>query len=243
MDYPGDFYAAIGDFLGAKYLDYGFTRGTKNEVDFLVELLGLPAEARVLDVGCGAGRHSIELARRGFAPTGVDISRGLIDVAAGAAAAANVQANFVVGDARHLEFDSEFDAAICLCEGAFGLAGDETGHRAILRGVARALRPGARFVLTAINALAAAHQVGPGDTFDPYTCTTRRTETFTSPTGQKRVADLYTTAFTFREMKMMLEAAGLIVEAGYGCEAGDFSRRPIAVDDVEIMMVSRRASG
>jgi SAM-dependent methyltransferase len=240
MEYPGDFYAAIGDFLGAKYLDYGFTRGTKGEVDFLIDLLNLPKGARILDVGCGAGRHSIDLARRGFLPTGVDISVGLIEVARKSATAEKLPATFLVADARHLGFRDDFDAAICLCEGAFGLAGDEAGHRAILAGVAGALRPGAPFVLTAINALFAARQIGPTDTFDPYTCTTLRRETFTCPTGEQRTADLYTTAFTYRELKMLLESAGLIVEAGYGCEAGDFSRAPLTVDAVEIMMVSRR---
>ena len=240
MQYPGDFYAAIGDFLGAKYLDYGFTRGTKGEVDFLIDLLKLPRGARILDVGCGAGRHSLELARRGFSPTGVDISQGLIEVARSTAAAQSLAATFFVADARHLDFRDDFDAAICLCEGAFGLAGDEAGHRAILAGVARALRPGARFVLTAINALLAVRQIQPSDTFDPYTCTTKRRETFISPTGEQREADLYTTAFTYRELKMMLESAGLLVQAGYGCEAGSLSRRALGVDDVEIMMVSRR---
>ena len=240
MEYPGDFYAAIGDFLGAKYLDYGFTRGTKGEVDFLIELLALRAGARILDIGCGVGRHSNELARRGFRPTGVDVSAGLIDVARRAAEAESLPATFLVADARRLEFNDEFDAAICLCEGAFGLAGDEAGHRAILDGIARALRPGAPFVLTAINALSAARHIGPDDTFDPYTCTTLRREMFMSPGGETRVADLYTTAFTYRELKMMLESAGLVVEAGYGCEAGDFSRAPLTVDAVEIMMVSRK---
>ena len=240
MDYPGDFYAAIGDFLGAKYLDYGFTRGTKGEVDFLVDVLKLPKGAAVLDVGCGVGRHSIELARRGFLPTGVDISAGFIDIARKTADAQQLAANFIVADARKLNFNDKFDAAICLCEGAFGLAGNEAGHRSIVAGVARALRPGAPFVLTAINALLAVRQVGRSDEFDPYTCTTRRTETFTSPAGEKRTTDLYTTAFTFRELKMMLEFAGLAVEAGYGCEAGDFSRRPLTTDAIEIMILSRR---
>src|SRR5690349_21410973 len=98
MDYPGDFYKPIGDFLGAKYLDYGFTRGTKHEVDFLIDLLRLPAGSRILDVGCGAGRHSNEPARRSFHPTGIDISEGLIDVARKTADAENLPATFIVAD-------------------------------------------------------------------------------------------------------------------------------------------------
>jgi ubiquinone/menaquinone biosynthesis C-methylase UbiE len=240
MNYRGDFYEAIGDFLGANYLRYGFTRGTNGEVDFLIDLLALPAGARILDVGCGAGRHSLELARRGFRPIGVDISQGLIDVARRAAADEGLAAEFIVSDARHMSFDREFDAAICLCEGAFGLAGDQAGHRAILAAIARALRPGAPFVLTAIHALSAVRNLEPGAIFDACTATVLRKETITSPSGESRVVDLYTTAFTCRELTMMLENAGFTVEAVHGCEAGEFARKPLTCDDIEIMMVSRR---
>lgn len=81
FQFEGDYYREIGDFLRENYLEYGFTKGTVQEVDFLLEVINLPPGARVLDVGCGAGRHSLELARRGYRPFGVDISPGLIEVA------------------------------------------------------------------------------------------------------------------------------------------------------------------
>jgi SAM-dependent methyltransferase len=241
MTYDGAYYASIGDFLGERYLDYGFTRGTIQEVDFLVDLLGLPAGARILDVGCGPGRHSLELARRGYETVGVDIAPRFIEIARDQAAQEGVPATFVHADARELAFDAAFDAAICLCEGAFGLAGDDDGHERVLAGVARALRPGAPFVLTAINALSAARATEDPARFDPYTCTLVDAETITSPDGRRREVELFTTAFTYRELRWLLEAGGFAVEAGYGCTAGDFQRRPLGLDDMEIMMVARRS--
>ncbi len=93
-----------------------------------------------------------------------------------------------------------------------------------------------------MNALAVARHVQPGDpNFDPYTCTSREPETLRNPQGDTRTVDLYTTAFTYRELKWLLEGAGFTVEAGYGCTAGNFQSKPIAVDDFEIMMVARRS--
>jgi cyclopropane fatty-acyl-phospholipid synthase-like methyltransferase len=66
LNYDGAFYAEVGNFIKENYLEYGFTKGTVQEVDFLVEELKLEQGARILDIGCGAGRHSLELARRGF---------------------------------------------------------------------------------------------------------------------------------------------------------------------------------
>ena len=238
--YSGKFYEPIGDFLREKYLEFNFTRGTQHEVDFLQELLQLPEGASILDIGCGPGRHSLELARRGYRTTGVDISAAFIEIANNQARAENLSAEFQVADARQLVLKQTFDAAICLCEGAFGLAGDELGHRQILKGVYQALKPGAIFVLTALNALRVARTLPLDAKFDPYSCTEEQHEVFTNPQGESRKVTIYTTSFTYRELKFLLEEAGFEVEAGYGCIAGSFGYKPLTLEDYEIMMVSRR---
>jgi cyclopropane fatty-acyl-phospholipid synthase-like methyltransferase len=81
FEYNGDFYEEIGDFLKENYLNYGFTKGTIQEIDFLVELMDLQESDRILDMGCGPGRHSLELARRGYHPVGIDISSEFIKYA------------------------------------------------------------------------------------------------------------------------------------------------------------------
>ncbi len=239
LKYDGTFYAEVGDFIKENYLEYVFTKGTVQEVDFLLAELNLSKGLRLLDIGCGAGRHSLELARRGFETVGVDISFGLVDVAKRVATQEKLKATFFLQDARELEFHNEFDAAICLCEGAFGLAGDEAGHRDILKGVYRALKPSGAFVLTAINALSGIRNA-KAESFDPYTLTEMFDETLTSPDGQTKEVKLYTTAFTYRELKWLLQDAGFEVTAGYGCVAGNFERKPLSLDDIEIMMIATK---
>src|SRR5262245_13242560 len=110
----------VADHLGGAYLRYSFTMGTRQEVDFLVDALGLRPGDRVLDVGCGPGRHSHELARRGMEVVGLDISERFVELATTEAPSG---ATFVRGDARAMTFHDEFDVAISLCQGAFGLGG------------------------------------------------------------------------------------------------------------------------
>lgn len=234
----GSFYAPIGDFIRERYLDFPFAQGTEQEVDFLVAELGLRPGQRVLDVGCGPGRHALELARRGLRVTGVDISAGFVEVATAAAQREGLPAEFRVLDARALDYGAQFDAAISLCAGAFGLVGTDDDHLAVLDGIARALRPGGKLALTFINALHAFAKVDRGQPYDLYTNTTCEDVELLSPTGQAQRQRICTTAFTYRELKFMLQAVGLGLLAGYGCGAGRFRARPIEIDDVEILVIA-----
>ena len=139
----------IADHLGSAYLRYSFTKGTVQEVDHVVGALELVPGSRVLDVGCGPGRHAHELARRGIVVHGIDISATFIELANGDAPAG---ATFERLDARELAFDAEFDAVICLCQGAFGLMTANGDDDVVLAGMARSLRPGGRLALSAFNA-------------------------------------------------------------------------------------------
>src|SRR5512136_2290781 len=103
------------------YDDNVFTKNTVHEVDFLLEELNLPSGGSVLDVGCGTGRHAIELAKRGYAVTGLDLSAEMLSRAKDAARAAHVNVNWIQADATRFSLPKKYDAAVCLCEGAFGL--------------------------------------------------------------------------------------------------------------------------
>ena len=78
-----------------------FTKNTVAEVDFLLKELSLRPGDCILDVGCGTGRHSIELARRGYTVTGLDLSAEMLARAAEGAKEAGVSVRWVHSDAAH----------------------------------------------------------------------------------------------------------------------------------------------
>ena len=122
---------------------------TAREVDFLVAALAPPPGGAVLDVACGTGRHALGLARRGYRVTGVDFNPRYLKVAEDDAAAAGVAARWVTADMRALPFDGAFDASYSYFS-SFGYFSDADNER-VLAGVARALRPGGRFLLDVVN--------------------------------------------------------------------------------------------
>ncbi|MBN1935882.1 MAG: methyltransferase domain-containing protein [Anaerolineae bacterium] len=91
------FYEALG---GQAYMEFEFTANTTAEVNFVLDVLNVAPGQRILDMGCGPGRHAIELARRGFQVTGVDFTQSFIDAGRKLAAQANTQVDFVCRDAR-----------------------------------------------------------------------------------------------------------------------------------------------
>jgi cyclopropane fatty-acyl-phospholipid synthase-like methyltransferase len=162
-----------------KYDENCFTKNTVAEVEFLIETLGLDPGSTVLDVRCGTGRHAIELARRGYRVTGLDLSAGMLEQARKRAQAAGVQVLWRHENATAFAVEEPFDGVICLCEGAFGLLGggdDAIGQPlAILRRVAAALRPSAKCLFTVLNGFAMARRRTNADVehkiFDPVSLT------------------------------------------------------------------------
>jgi ubiquinone/menaquinone biosynthesis C-methylase UbiE len=92
-----------------------FTKNTSKEVEFLIEELALPPAGLVLDVGCGTGRHSIELAKRGYSVTGLDLSAEMLARARKGSAAAGVEVEWIRADATRFSLPKLYDGAICLC--------------------------------------------------------------------------------------------------------------------------------
>lgn len=147
-------------FFGPDYLKQYEDRreGTAAEVDGIERILHLRKGARVLDLGCGAGRHALELARRGYAVTGYDLSEDLLKAARSAADAAGRKADFVRGDMRDLRFRAEFDAVINMFSsfGYFDAAGED---RKVLGGVARALKARGKFLMERFNRESLAYEL------------------------------------------------------------------------------------
>jgi SAM-dependent methyltransferase len=124
--------------------------GTSAEVDALLALANLAPGARVLDLCCGPGRHSLELAARGFAVTGVDRTRAYLQRARRKAARAGLAVRFRQQDMREPLGEAEYDAVVSMFT-SFGYFEDPADDRRVLAHVLRALAPGGVFVLDVVG--------------------------------------------------------------------------------------------
>ena len=229
-------FEAVAAHAGPAYLRYSFTKGTDQEVAFLARTLGLGPGQRVLDVGCGPGRHSRALAALGCEVVGLDISAPFL-LAARAAGGAGPRPGWVRADARALPFAPGcFDAAISLCQGGFGLLGghDDAG---VVRQMASVVRPGGRVALSAFSAYFAVRYLEEGDTFDAATGVNHERAEVRDPDGRPARFDLYTTCFTPRELRLMAAAAGVTVNALWAVAPGDYSDRPPDLEHPEFLLV------
>lgn len=234
-----------------QYDDEVYTQGTLGEVDFLEEELEHDRARTVLDIGCGTGRHAIELATRGYQVTGLDLSEGQLARAREKATAAGVSVDFRQADARELDFVAAFDLAIILCEAAFPLMETDEMNYRILEGACRALRPGGKLILTTLNALfplaraACPPETGEGGgpgagSFDLMTFRGRSTLEFTDDDGVAHTVECSERYYAPCELRWMLETLGMTEMGIYACELGRFSRdRAPGFDDFEMLVIAR----
>lgn len=235
-------FEAVADHLGPAYLRYSFTKGTEQEVQFLVDALGLAPRVRVLDVGCGPGRHAHALGRRGIEVHGVDISERFVALAREDAPPG---ATFERLDARTMAFDAEFDLALSLCQGAFGLpdpggTAEAVAGADVLAGMARAVRPGGRVVLSAFSAYFQVRWLSDADRFDADRGLNHERTEVRDEAGRAVETDLWTSCFTPRELRLLAAACGLEVEHVWSVRPGEYGRRPPDLDHEELLLVARR---
>lgn len=136
-----------------KYEQECFTVGTIGECDFIEQEISFNKELKILDIGCGTGRHSIELAKRGYNLTGIDLSENMLCAAKEKAKLQNLSVDFQLQDARELTFRNEFDLVIMLCEGGFPLMETDEMNFQILQNAANALKNSGKFIFTTLNGL------------------------------------------------------------------------------------------
>jgi SAM-dependent methyltransferase len=234
------FYERLAEIVGPTYLRYSFTRSTEPEVSFLVEVLGLASGDRLLDVGCGPGRHSHALAGRGMQVVGVDLAQRFVDVARGDAPD---RASFVRGDARHLPVaPASMDAVVCLCQGGFGLLGGGEDEATAISAMAGALRVGGRLALSAVSAYFVLRFLEEHDTFDADYGVNHEVATVRDEAGAHVEIDLWTTCFTPRELRLLCARAGLDVMHLWSVGPGQYARRPPDLDHPEWLVVAQRTN-
>jgi SAM-dependent methyltransferase len=230
MDISGREFEDLAGHARQAYLRYSFTKGTEQEVDFLMDVLDLRPGMRILDVGCGPGRHAHALTRRGLRVVGVDIAAAFL-----AAAGSGV---WVRADARRLPFfPGSFDAAISLCQGGFGLLGGYD-DQLVLNELAEAVKKGGRVAVSAFSAYFAVRHLEPGETFDAASGVNHERAEVRDPEGRSATFDLWTTCFTPRELRLMAARAGLRVFGLWSVRPGEYERRAPDLDHQEFLLTA-----
>lgn len=128
-----------------------WTRGTGNEVDYILNVCKVDSTSKILDMGCGQGRHSIELAKRGYNNiVGIDFSESNISAARQNSVESNARADFLVADARKYKTGLKNDLVLCLYD-VLGSFREEKDNLAIVRSIKTNLAQGGYAVVSVMN--------------------------------------------------------------------------------------------
>ena len=213
----------------------------------MVEELKLEAGARLLDMGCGTGRHAVELARRGYQVTGVDISAGMLAQARANAEKAGVIADWVHCPAQEFVAPQPFDAVYSFCEGALCLFADEddiwSKDMAVFAAMSEALKPEKPFMVNLLSAFRLLRSISDADVtngdVDLLTLTSRFV-THVDLDGEKVGVKAIERYYTPPEIVRMVNRVGLKADRIYGGTAGNWRCGPIELDEYEFMVIGHR---
>lgn len=247
-------YEELFENYSRTYDKESFVQGTPGEVDFIEQEIGCDKTKRILDIGCGTGRHAIELAHRGYSVTGIDLSDAQLARAREKAALAGVHVEFHRLNACNLPFEEEFDCAIMICEGGFPLMESDELNYAILANAAKALRSPGKLILTTLNALYPLyHNVkellsgSPSGvrtdacSFDLMTFRDHEEVTVTDDSGTVKNLTCNERFYVPSEISWYLRSLGFHTVGIYGCTLGKFSRNDaLTTEDFEMLVVGER---
>jgi len=249
-------YETLFENYAVKYDNEVYTQGTIGECDFIEKEIDFNKSLKIIDVGCGTGRHAIELTKRGYRVTGIDLSESQLQRAREKARAQNLQIDFQKHDARQLPFSKEFDFAIMLCEGAFALMETDEMNYEILRNVANALKSTGKLIFTTLNGLFPlfnsveefyASNTVEGNatcrksTFDLMTFRDSNTTTVEDDSGNQRELACNERYYVPSEITWLLKSLGFKKIDIYGAKLGAFSRNDkLGKDDFEMLVIAEK---
>ena len=250
-------YEELFENYGKKYDSEVFTSGTIGECDFLEKEFGYDRSLRILDIGCGTGRHAIELTKRGYNVTGIDLSDSQLKRAAEKAAAEGLTITFMKHDARNLPFNSEFDTAIMICEGGFPLMETDEMNFEILSSAARALKKPGKLIFTTLNGLFPLyHSVEQfhqekseegkatyhSNTFDLMTFRDHNITELEDDDGKKKILNSNERYYVPSEITWFLKSLGFKTVEIFGAKLGAFSRGDkLTTEDFEMLVIADNA--
>ena len=249
-------YETLFENYGHQYDNESFTQGTTGECDFLEQELHFDKSLKLLDVGCGTGRHSIELSKRGYSITGVDLSDSQLARAREKAAMQGLSIDFLKHDARDLPFNGEFDVAIMLCEGGFPLMETDEMNFEILRNVTKSLKNQGKLIFTTLNGLFPLyHSVEEflaegaekdratyrSNTFNLMTFRDHNITSILDDSGTERVLDCNERYYVPSEITWLLKSLGYKKIDIFGAKLGAFSRNDaLTTEDFEMLVVAEK---
>jgi 2-polyprenyl-3-methyl-5-hydroxy-6-metoxy-1,4-benzoquinol methylase len=251
-------YIQLFENYSNQYDNEVFTKGTLGECDFIEKEICENKNSRILDVGCGTGRHAIELSRRGYNVTGIDYSKAQLDKARSKAEQLGLQVDFREHDARDLPFENEFEMVIMICEGAFPLMETDEMNFQILQNAAKALKSKGKIIFTTLNGLFPIynsiddfHEKTASDsnglatyksaTFNLMTFRDHNVTEFTDDDGVTQSMECNERYYIPSEITWMLKTLGFETIDIFGATLGAFSRNDeLTVKDFEMLVVAQK---
>ena len=245
-------YEEMFENYAESYDQESFTQGTLGEVDFIEQEIRFGKTKRILDIGCGTGRHDIELAKRGYQVTGIDLSESQLNRAIEKTKKENLDINFRRADARSLDFYQEFDVVLMICEGAFPLMETDEMNYRILENAQNALKPGGKLFLTTLNALFPLYHSleeflnehgfqSKNHHFDLMTLRETSTVEITDDSGQTKILSCVDRYYLPSEITWYLNSLQFENIGIFGCKQGQFSRQdPLTHKDFEMLVIAEK---
>jgi 2-polyprenyl-3-methyl-5-hydroxy-6-metoxy-1,4-benzoquinol methylase len=249
-------YESLFENYAHKYDKEPFVQGTAGECDFIEKEIARDKSLRIIDIGCGTGRHAIELTKRGYNVTGVDFSESQIKRAKEKAKEEGLAIDFQIQDARNLFFNGEFDLAIMLCEGGFSLMETDEMNFDILKSAAKALKSKGKFIFTTLSGLfplfhsvnefyKSSEKDGQSQckecSFDLLTFRDHNTVVFEDDSGRKRELKCNERYYVPSEITWLLKTLGFKKIDIFGTKLGAYSRNDkLTTEDFEMLVVAEK---
>jgi 2-polyprenyl-3-methyl-5-hydroxy-6-metoxy-1,4-benzoquinol methylase len=249
-------YESLFENYGEKYDNENFVQGTNGECDFIENELRFDKSLKILDVGCGTGRHAIELTKRGYPVTGIDLSDSQLKRAREKAENSGLAIEFLKLDARDLPFDQNFNVAIMLCEGGFPLMETDEMNFEILRNVTKSITAPGKFIFTTLNGLFPLYHsveafcsanttpenaVYRSNTFDLMTFRDYNITEVEDDLGNRKTLECNERYYVPSEITWLLKTLGYKKIEIFGAQLGAFSRSSkLTAEDFEMLVVAEK---
>jgi len=247
-------YEKLFENYGLQYDNECFTQGTIGECDFIEKEIEFNKQSRILDIGCGTGRHSIELTKRGYKITGIDLSDSMLKRAKEKASEQKLMIDFQKYDARNLPFSEEFDLAIMLCEGSFPLMETDEMNYLILQNASKSLKKNGKLIFTTLNGLfplfhsvkdflALSKKDGnvsyDKNSFDLMTFRDYSITSVKDDSGNKIDLECNERYYVPSEITWLLKSLNFKIIDIYGAKLGAFSRNDkLTTEDFEMLIIA-----